>query len=200
MLELIDVDFDFEDRSIFKGLTLQVPGGSILHIRGANGTGKTTLLKLIAALHQPLRGEMRYLGTPVASQANTYQSNLCFVGHKPGINPYLSLAENCMYDDQFANSGLSIIDLADVFGLQAELHKMTALLSAGQQRQAALLRLWMTKAQVWVLDEPLVALDDKAQTVLMNKVREHKRQGGMVILTSHQPLTLPSTEYQEYLL
>lgn len=198
MLELIDLTFDYQEEPLLNQVCLQVSAGDLVHLRGANGSGKTTLLKLISGLYQPHEGEIRFLGQRINKDLAGYQRQLCFVGHKTGINPYLTLIENCRFDTHYENSDLQ--QLPAVFDLQKYSHKMTGLLSAGQRRQVGLLRLWMTKAVLWLLDEPLVALDEQAIAVLMNRIKEHRQQGGAVILSSHQSLPLASNEYQEYLL
>lgn len=198
MLELIDLTFDYQEESLLNKICLQVSAGDLVHLRGANGSGKTTLLKLISGLYQPHEGEIRFLGQTINKDLAAYQRQLCFVGHKTGINPYLTLIENCRFDTHYENGDL--LQLAAVFDLKKYSHKMTGLLSAGQRRQVGLLRLWMTKAVLWLLDEPLVALDEQAIAVLMNRIKEHRQQGGAVILSSHQSLPLASNEHQEYLL
>lgn len=167
-----------------------------MHLRGANGVGKTTLLKLIAGLYQPLAGQIHYHGQSIQQDRASYQKKLCYVGHKSGINPQLTLRENCLFDLQYADHNLE--DLAKNFSLTAHLDKPCSVLSAGQRRQAGLLRLWMTRAPLWLLDEPLVALDDKTQQELINQLNHHREVGGAIILTSHQSLPQGTLEYQEY--
>lgn len=194
MLDIIALQFDYQDQPLLDQINFQVNAGGLLHLKGANGAGKTTLLKLIAGLHQPVRGEIRLFGEAITRN----QQQICLVGHKPGINPQLTLRENCYYDLQNNLDEASFNALAGVFNLEKYWDKPCALLSAGQRRQAGLLRLWMTKATLWLLDEPLVALDEAAQVILLARIAAHRVQGGMVILTSHQTVPLGDTAYQEY--
>lgn len=198
MLDVIALDFDYQDQPLLKGVNVHVPSGSIVHLRGANGAGKTTLLKLLAGLYLPAQGEIRFAGDNIHNQLTSYQRQICFVGHKPGINPYLTLKENCQFDLHFALSTKNEIELASIFNLDNYLDHPCGLLSAGQKRQVSLLRLWMTNAPIWLLDEPLVALDEAALSILMGHIELHRKAGGIIILTSHQHLPWAPAEYQEY--
>lgn len=204
MLNVINLDFDYQDQPLLHRVTFHLPSGGLLHLRGANGAGKTTLLKLIAGLYSPLNGEIQFLEQNIEKDRAAYQEQLCFVGHKTGINPNLTLRENC-YFDLHVSSTLSrkieqIEELAFIFKLEHHLDSSCGLLSAGQRRQVGLLRLWMSDAKLWLLDEPLVALDDRSIELVMTKIGTHRKQGGAVLLTSHQQLPLNRSEYQEYCL
>lgn len=200
MLKLIDVDFDYQEHPLLSGINFSLKEGELLHLRGANGTGKTTLLKLIAGLYQPHQGQIIFQEQSTTNNLSAYQTQICYVGHKPGINSYLSIRENCLFDTHYATKQLNLVNLAEMFQLQEQLDKLCGLLSAGQRRQVSLLRLWMTDAKLWLLDEPLVALDEQAIAVLMEQIAVHRQQGGSVILTSHQSLPLEASQYQEYCL
>jgi len=200
MLDVIELDFDYQDQPLLHQVSFSVPAGGLLHLKGANGAGKTTLLKLIAGLYHPRQGDIYFAGQSVMNNSQAYQSQLCFIGHKLGLNPGLTLMEHCFFDLHYGSWSPKIHKLAAVFNLQAHLHSPCGLLSAGQKRQVALLRLWMTKAKLWLLDEPLVALDEAASTLLMAKIAAHRTQGGVVLLSSHQSLPLNTPDYQEYFL
>lgn len=198
MLDVIDLSFDYQDQPVLAHISFQLPSQCILHLKGANGAGKTTLLKLLSGLHRPQEGEIRFHGVNVENDITSYQQQLCFVGHKPGINPYLTLKENCIFDLHYGRLDKNFIELASIFNLDNDLDSPCGLLSAGQKRQVSLLRLWMTDAKIWLLDEPLVALDDAAQQILMEQLQNHAAKGGSVLLTSHQNLPLDTCEYQEF--
>ena len=199
MLDVIELDFDYQDQPLLNKVSFNLQPGGLLHLRGSNGSGKTTLLKLISGLYQPIHGHIEFMGQPVKNNLAAYQQQLCFVGHKTGINPYLSLKENCSFDPHYDPSH-NITELASIFKLEQQLNSLCGLLSAGQKRQVGLLRLWMTRAKLWLLDEPLVALDDGALTLIMAKIEQHRADGGAVLLTSHQDLPLKKSSYQEYCL
>ncbi|MBI2785137.1 MAG: heme ABC exporter ATP-binding protein CcmA [Legionella longbeachae] len=197
MLDVINLAFDYQDQPLLNEVAFHLSIGGLLHLRGTNGAGKTTLLKLIAGLHQPLQGEIQFLGKNIAINRAEYQRQLCFVGHKTGINPNLSLRENCFFDLHYSY-GVEIEELVSIFKLEQYLDFPCGLLSAGQRRQAGLLRLWMTHAKLWLLDEPLVALDDRAVKLIMSKIASHRELGGSVLMTSHQHLPLSRADYEEY--
>lgn len=198
MLDVIDLSFDYQDEPLLHEVGFCLPAGGLLHLRGANGAGKTTLLKLIAGLHQPSQGNIQFEGQSIGHQLAAYQRQICFIGHKTGINPDLTVRENCLFDIHFGCTEKNISELASLFRLDGHIDYSCGLLSAGQRRQVGLLRLWMTDTKLWLLDEPLVALDDCSQSLLMDHIQLHRQQGGAVLLTSHQNLPLSSDEYQEY--
>ncbi|WP_298627093.1 cytochrome c biogenesis heme-transporting ATPase CcmA [uncultured Legionella sp.] len=198
MLEVIDLDFDYQEQPVLQKVSFSIPKGGLLHLQGANGAGKTTLLKLIAGLHHPMHGQIRFSGQPISNNLQAYQKQLCFVGHKTGINPYLTVRENCLFDLNYKGTDVCISDLLSPFKLAKLVDQPCGLLSAGQRRQVGLLRLWMSEKPLWLLDEPLVALDNAALAILMDKINLHRSQGGAVLLTSHQKLPLSANEYEEY--
>ncbi|MGL6029856.1 MAG: heme ABC exporter ATP-binding protein CcmA [Legionella sp.] len=200
MLDVTHLDFDYQDRAILKNVSFHLPAGGLLHLQGANGAGKTTLFKLIAGLYRPSQGSIFFNGQEINSCLSFYQQNLCFVGHKTGINPYLTLRENCQFDLHYSAQSGTIEELVALFKLDAYLDSPCGLLSAGQRRQVGLLRLWMTHAPLWLLDEPLVALDDRALALTMARIDEHRQTGGAVLLTSHQALPTATADYLEYVL
>lgn len=171
----------------------------MLYIKGANGVGKTTLFKLIAGLQQPTQGQIIYLGRSINDDLSLYHQQLCYVGHKAGISPFLSIKEHCRFEVK-GGGQKNVQDLVSVFGLQSHLDSPCGLLSAGQKRQVSLLRLWQTDAPLWLLDEPFIALDKQSTEVLMRQIEVHRAKGGAVVLTSHQNLPADYSSYQEYCL
>jgi len=198
MLHIVDLDFDYQDTPLLSKVEFQVPAGGLLHIQGGNGVGKTTLLKLITGLYQPQNGAVHFEGQNIQQQLPYYLSQLCYVGDQPGIHSHLTLRENCLYDRQFDSKIHCLDALAAIFQLTDKMDIPCTLLSAGQQRQVGLLRLWMTKARLWLLDEPLVALDERAIHLLIAHMEQHRQRGGSIILTSHQPLPEALQKYQVY--
>ncbi|MBA3536447.1 MAG: cytochrome c biogenesis heme-transporting ATPase CcmA [Tatlockia sp.] len=193
MLELSALSFDYHDKPLLTGVQFSLAAGQLLHLRGANGAGKTTLLKLLAGLLQPLTGEIRYDGKDINKNLSAYQRKLCYVGHKAGINPLLTVRENCYFDLHWGRRVLTFDYLIEGFGLQDLSDEPCFLLSAGQRRRVGLLRTAMTDASLWLLDEPLIALDTAAIETLMTCLENHIEQGGQVILTSHQKIPLRQT-------
>lgn len=199
IIQLVELAFDYQEVPLLHDINFQLDAGDLLHIQGANGAGKTTLLKLLAGLHHPSQGEIHYKGVRIDDDLASYQHNLCFVGHKTGISPYLTVQENCYFDSQYQqNSDLQ--EPIAAFKLDKHLHSLCGVLSAGQKRKVGLLRLWFSEAELWLLDEPFVALDEDALGVLMAQIKRHRDKGGIVILTSHQRLPLEQSTYRSYCL
>ncbi len=198
MLNLINLGFHYPEKIVLHAVDLNLPPGCIMHLRGDNGAGKTTLLKLIAGILQPSDGDIHYAGKPISGNLAEYQHNIRYVGHKTGISPVLSVAENCQFDLNYLNKQLSLDNLLEQFDLLPYKHTPCGLLSAGQRRRVGLTRLLMSQAALWLLDEPLVALDQKNVEQLIDVIKQHAQQGGSVILTSHQPIPQLSHHVQEY--
>lgn len=198
MLEVQTLTFDYQDKPLLHDVQFALQAGQLLHLQGSNGAGKTTLLKLIAGLLQPHAGEIRYEGKAVHDDPVFYRQQLCYVGHRPGLNPLLTIKENCYFDLHWERQpSLSYSRLLASFGLADLANEPCYHLSAGQLRRVSLLRIAMTDARLWLLDEPFVALDKAAIEALTQCLEHHVSQGGQVILTSHQrfPFHRPYVEY-----
>lgn len=200
MLDVIDLHFDYPDKHVLKGVQFAVPAGSLMHLRGSNGAGKTTLLKLLAGMLRPTKGDIRYDRQSIYEDITGYQRTICYIGHKTGVSQLLTVRENCHFDLRRDHSGLPFEELIHRFALDGLEDVACGVLSVGQRRRAGLLRLLMSNAHVWLLDEPLVALDHQAVTILMISLQTHLSNGGIIILSSHQSLPLGTDNYQEYLL
>jgi heme exporter protein A len=188
MLDVINLNFDYTDKPLLQNVQFQVEAGQLLHLQGDNGAGKTTLLKLLAGLLQPALGEIRYQGQDIRDHLAEYQQSLCYVGHKTGVSHVLTVRENCQFDLQRGKHCMPFEALISRFSLKGLEDVPCGLLSAGQQRRVGLLRILMSDALLWLLDEPLVALDQDAAMILMDCFAEHLDKGGMIVLTSHQAL------------
>jgi heme exporter protein A len=184
--------------SLFQPMSWQLPEGSILHIQGPNGSGKTTLLRCLAGMLRPTSGCIRYDGEDIETQRVRYQQGLCYVGHKTGITPALSVLENCLYDLKRSQQCEDLEKLLKETGLWALRHVPCSLLSAGQKRRVGLLRLRLSVTQLWLLDEPLVALDTAGVSVLTRWLQNHLITGGQVVYASHQPLPELEAYHQVY--
>jgi len=197
MLDVQVLSFDYQDKPVLDKVQFSLAPGQLLHLKGANGAGKTTLFKLLAGLFKPNEGEIFYEGQSIYRDLVSYQRKLCFVGHRTGLNPLLTVKENCYFDMHWGRRNVHLEDLLEHFGLQGLDEEPCYLLSAGQRRRVGLLRLMMTDAKLWLLDEPLIALDTTAIQTLITCLGNHLGKGGQVILTSHQTLPFPQP-YQEY--
>lgn len=200
MLEVNNVSFDYADKPLLHNVQFSVPAGHLLHLRGNNGTGKTTLLKLLSGMLRPLSGDICYQGQSIWQDLAVYQDAICYVGHKAGISQLLTVRENCRFALRHNPHQLSLEALLQRFALSGLEDVLCGVLSAGQRRRVGLLRLLMSDASLWLLDEPLVALDHDAVGLLMNCFSEHLNKGGQIILTSHQTIPLLNNHCLEYCL
>ena len=181
-----------DDRVLFSGLDCTIDSGDMVCIKGPNGCGKTTLLRALTLLLPEFEGNILWRGQSILQAQYEFLSELLFVGHLPGIKKTLTPRENLRFlsnlsgqytDEQidYALAQVGLYGYEDMPGHQ---------LSAGQGRRIALARLYLTQAQVWVLDEPYTALDIQGITRLEQRFKEHAEQGGCIIITSHQEPTI----------
>lgn len=168
------------DRNVVEALDFSVAAGEILHIRGRNGAGKTSLLEVLCGLRQPAAGSLE--GRPDAEHRH-------WLGHKNALNPTLSPDENLRF--WCALGGHADVDVGPALlrvGLKAQRHRPCGSLSTGQRRRAALARLLALPRPWWFLDEPLAGLDHAGIDLLAELLDVHGRSGGAALVTSHQPL------------
>lgn len=200
MLQVNNLSFDYVDNPVLKNIDFELPAGKLMHLQGENGSGKSTLLKIIAGLISPTEGDIRYNDEPIEFIKSNYQRNLCYVGHKLGISPVLSAQENCHFDLQHGRRVIDWVRSVEQLSLTGLDQVPCGLLSAGQRRRVALLRLQMSNAKIWLLDEPFVSLDNQTILFLTEQLLNHLSHGGAVILTSHQSIPFPPDLYLEYCL
>lgn len=198
-LLLADLYCERGDRVLFRGLNTQLNNGQGLRIAGGNGTGKTTLLRIIAGLSQQYEGKVCWQGTDIQQQREVFLSDSLYIGHLPGIKSSLTTLENLewwcalhnngdVFNSQAIHSTVELkVALSDI-GLSAFIDTPCQYLSAGQQRRAALARLLLSKHKLWILDEPFTAIDVKGVAMLEELYFKHLKRGGMVILSTHQDM------------
>ncbi|GAB3683923.1 cytochrome c biogenesis heme-transporting ATPase CcmA [Salinisphaera aquimarina] len=185
------------ERALFRGLSLILEAGEAARVLGDNGSGKTTLLRTLCGLHAPFDGDVQWQGSaPAAADEDEpiLQDDLCFVGHDNALNGALTPIENLdvlMRLSGRRRSQKHIRETLTSLGLKPVANRACERLSAGQRRRVSLARLWLTDAPLWLLDEPASALDVDARAVLGARIAEHVGAGGLVLFTTHEPLTLP---------
>lgn len=183
-------------RDLFSNLEFELNPGQVLRIEGKNGAGKTSLLRIMSGLAQPLQGEVLWQGRKIHHAESSYFQNLLFIGHKAGIKYELSPIENlCMAKQLYGSkSDNGIEEALYQVGLYGFEDIPCAQLSAGQKRRVALAQLFLTRATCWILDEPYTSLDVTAVAMLEALFAQHVNNGGMLVITSHQPVTLKAEE------
>jgi heme exporter protein A len=188
------------ERQLFSGLDLQVFSGECLHVRGANGVGKTSLLRLLTGLAKPDSGEIFWNHQAITKESAQYHRELLFLGHRDALKEDLTALENIeMYAaiDELALSQEQALSSLWRFGLRGREYLPVNCLSAGQKRRILMARMATRQAKLWILDEPFNALDKNAVHALQKLITEHLEYGGLVVLTSHQDIDIPHVKVLE---
>ncbi len=184
------------DTIVFTGFDFDIARGGIVVARGANGSGKTSLLRLAAGYLAPSVGEIRRDGTSIADDPERHRTSLHYVGHLDAVKPALSVAENLAFwsDVLTANAGTSprpsVGQALDRMGLAGLADMPARYLSAGQRRRLALARLVASSRPLWLLDEPTASLDAAGMETLIDLVAHHRSSGGMVLAAVHGPFAI----------
>jgi heme exporter protein A len=194
-LAATDLSVERGGRLIFSHLSFSLPGGEALAVTGANGAGKSSLLRALAGLLKPTAGQISLSPTSDMALAEAIH----YVGHADALKGVLTLAENlAFWASMLAISAgkREIGETLQYFGLEGVADLPAAYLSAGQRRRAALARLLLSPRPIWLLDEPLTALDLASQDLLRKVMREHLASGGLVVAATHAALGLPAHEFK----
>ncbi|GAB6067714.1 cytochrome c biogenesis heme-transporting ATPase CcmA [Methylothermus subterraneus] len=180
------------DRLLFRGLSFCLDRGQLLHIQGANGCGKTSLLRMVCGLSAPAAGEIYWRGRPIGSERHRLLQELAYLGHHLGVKGELSALENLTLASRLyrTRQGADPRQLLNQAGLGGCMEIPARSLSAGQRQRIALARLLLQEAVLWVLDEPFTALDQSGVAWVQSLLEEHLGRGGLVVMTSHQPVSV----------
>lgn len=183
-----------EDRTLFEHLSFAVRAGDLMQIEGPNGVGKTSLLRLLTGLSQPFAGVVFIPAMADILPIPAHLASLLYLGHQPGVKATLTPLENLSFYQKLhgpAGDGVDLWRVLAQVGLAGFEDYPAGQLSAGQQRRVALARLWLSeRPALWILDEPFTAIDKQGVRVLEQLFLAHADRGGMVVLTTHQDLTL----------
>jgi len=194
MLEATALACERGSLSLFAGVEFALSGGSLARVRGANGSGKTSLLRILAGLTRPASGSVQWRGRPIGDIAEDYGRDMLFIGHAGGIKDELTVAENLDFTARL--SGLAATPATrrsalEQLGMDGRARLPARFLSQGQRRRVALARLALAaNVPLWILDEPFVALDAQAIVQVSGLADAHLAAGGMLVLTSHQDVEL----------
>jgi len=188
------------DKTLFSGLSFQIAAGDCLHVRGENGVGKTTLLRILTGLSQPESGEVLWNQQALNSQSSAYHRDLLFLGHRDALKEELTALENLQMYAAIDDVELLLEDAMAAlrrFGLRGRENLPIHCLSAGQKRRVLMARMLTRQARLWILDEPFNALDAKAVVELEGLIAEHLSAGGLLVLTSHQAVNIANVKVLE---
>lgn len=187
------------DRRLFSGLAFELQPGEHLFVGGENGSGKTSLLRILCGLTPAEEGEIRWQGEDIHRLGEDYRAELLYLGHHNALKEELTALENLRLNAQLAGQPLGEDDALNLLrraGLLGREDLPVRVLSQGQKRRVALARLLASRARLWILDEPFVALDVAAVGWLAGIIGAHVAAGGLAILTSHQDVHIPGGRAQ----
>lgn len=200
-LEVINLSVSRSELPIFSPVDITLKSGQCLQIRGSNGAGKTTLLRAICGLCNSHEGEVRWNGLSIfykqpleyspLGYVSAFNQQLLYLGHSLGLKPKLTVEQNLNFyrELRFSPAPELVQEAIEALGLGVYHDELVSRLSAGQKRRVALARIISEPAALWVLDEPMVALDICGQSWLEQSCNQHLQRGGCIVITSHQSIT-----------
>lgn len=193
MLSAHELACERGERLLFRNLGFKLGNGEVLLVRGGNGHGKTSLLRILCGLSAPVAGGVSWRDQPIRTAHEQYGREMAYIGHANGIKDDLTPMENLriaaalcgrVLDEAAATAALGEVGLSRCLDLPARV------LSFGQRRRVALAGLMTAGALLWILDEPLTGLDINGVAMVERMIRDHVVAGGMAVMTTHQPLAL----------
>lgn len=188
------------DRELFTDINFSLEAGGLMQVSGPNGSGKTSLLRMLCGLSNPAAGEIRWCGTAIRSLGGDYLAAMTYIGHLSGTKDDLTANENLRISSALAGFEISTRQANDALkymGLGGRETLPVKVLSQGQRRRVALARLLVCKTALWILDEPLVALDVMAVQLIQELLEQHLEQGGMVVMTTHQEIDITAVSIMQ---
>ncbi|MEX3772078.1 cytochrome c biogenesis heme-transporting ATPase CcmA [Pseudomonas sp. MYb118] len=199
VLQTVALACERDLRLLFENLDLRLASGEMVQISGPNGSGKTSLLRLLSGLMQPTAGQILLNDQPLNEQRSELARNLLWIGHAAGIKDLLTPEENLSWLCALHHPASleAIQDALALVGLRGFEDVPCHTLSAGQQRRVALARLYLDSPPLWILDEPFTALDKQGVAQLESHLASHCERGGMVVLTTHHTLTRKPASYRD---
>jgi heme exporter protein A len=179
-------------REVFSGLDFEAASGEALAITGANGTGKTSLLRMIAGLLTVADGSIELAG---GETELTLPEQAHYLGHRDALKPALSVTENLSFwRDFLGGEALDVKESLAAVRLDHAIHLPAAYLSAGQRRRLSIARLLVVRRPIWLLDEPTNALDSAGQGLFADLMADHLKRGGLIVAATHAPLGISARE------
>ena len=198
-LKVVNLTCERNQKRLFTDLSFELNAGELLLVEGSNGSGKTSLLRTLCGIGFPSSGEILWQGQSIQHCRELFVKDLIYIGHLDGVKAELTAYENLRL--ACASHGLTtnkkiLSDTLTKVNLNELQHQITYQLSAGQQRRIALARLLLANAMLWILDEPFTTLDTEGVAMIECLLSKHLSNGGMAVVTTHQPLQLPTHSIQ----
>jgi heme exporter protein A len=187
------------DRLLFKNVGFELSAGGLMYVLGENGSGKSSLLRLLCGLLSPEDGEVFWNGKSIKNDAENYQSKLTYIGHLNGLKDDLTALENLQFSARLAANVVDdavVLNALTAIGVARCANLPVGVLSQGQKRRVALARLWLSSSQLLILDEPFAALDTASVAILAEQLNQHMAKGGMAIITTHQDVDIQAQSIQ----
>lgn len=181
------------DRELFRDINFSLEAGGLMQVRGPNGSGKTSLLRMLCGLSNPAAGEILWNDVSIRVLDNEYYAVMTYIGHLSGTKDDLTVIENLRVSSALAGFEIGTDQAKEALGyigLRGREALPVKVLSQGQRRRVALARLLVCKTPLWILDEPLVALDVSAVKLIQGLLERHLQEGGMVVMTTHQEIDI----------
>ncbi|MFJ2284522.1 cytochrome c biogenesis heme-transporting ATPase CcmA [Pseudomonas sp. NPDC087803] len=199
VLQTVALACERDLRLLFENLELRLASGNMVQISGPNGSGKTSLLRLLSGLMQPTSGQVLLNGQPLTAQPSELARNLLWIGYAAGIKDLLTPEENLSWLCALHRPAKreAIWQALAAVGLRGFEDVPCHTLSAGQQRRVALARLYLDSPPLWILDEPFTALDKQGVAQLEEHLAGHCERGGLVVLTTHHTLSRMPAGYRD---
>jgi len=195
LLQTRDLSCVKDDRVLFEGMNLSLNAGQILLVEGKNGSGKTSLLRILTGLSLPESGDVLWQGRPISEVGADYYEQVNYVGHHDGIKRDLTCLENLRLVQAMGKPlPIDLDEALDKVNLYRFGDNYVATLSAGQKRRLALARLVVTEALLWIMDEPFTSLDKASMAMFQVMFEQHLEKGGVIVLTSHHDIEMPQSD------
>lgn len=195
LLQTSDLTCVKDDRVLFEDLNISLSAGQILLVEGKNGSGKTSLLRILTGLSLPESGDILWKGEPISEVGADYYEQVNYVGHHDGIKRDLTCLENLRLVQAMGKPlPISLDDALERVNLYRFGENFVATLSAGQKRRLALARLVVTEASLWIMDEPFTSLDKASMAMFQEMFEQHLAQGGAIVMTSHHDIEMPDSD------